>query len=142
MALERTNPLPVGRYWIDVNNSKTDEFNAFMASHKGSARVEVTEGDGSEEATEGNTSEKGGTTFYIFTVSKPFTWLSVNFGFPTIAGPNIKSKSDTIQSPDLPKNALDELDVTLTKIGGFAMLGLGILGLGLIAKVLTSNKKE
>jgi len=126
MTLERQNPLPVGRYWIDVQNAKAEEFNGFLASHKTTIHTEVTEGDGAE----------GGTTFYIFSVSKPVTWLPINFGFPTIAGPEIKSKSDTVQRPDLPKNALDDLDTTLTQLGMFAKLGLGILALGLIAKGL------
>ncbi len=131
MALERRNPVPVGRYWIDVQNSKTDEFNGFLASHSKSIHTDTTEGDSSEE---------GGTTFYIFKVLTPVTWLPVNFGFPTIAGPEVKSKSDTVQRPDLPKNPLDDLDDTLSKLGSVAKIGLGILGLGLLAKYLGSNK--
>lgn len=131
MALEKRNPLPIGRYWIDILNSKVEEFSGFLEGHKSTIHVEVTEGDSSEE---------GGTTFYLFNTSAPFTWLPVNFGYPTIAGPEIKSKADTTQRPDLPKNPLDNLADNLDKIEGFAKLGLGILALAFIANAIKSHK--
>ena len=129
MALERRNPLPVGRYWIDVAAGKALELDGFFKSH--AARVHVE-----------NTEESGEVTFYIFSVSEPVPWFAVNFGFPTVAGPNIHSKADAVQSPDLPPSTAETAEGLLKKAG--SLLELAAWGVGILIgiKILEAAKRK
>lgn len=89
MATERRNPLPAGRYWLDVANAKAPIFDGWLEAFKASARVE-------------NTEASPETQFYIFSTTAPLVWLGPVLGFPTIAPASIRSKADTVQRPDAP----------------------------------------
>jgi hypothetical protein len=112
-GLVRTSPLPVGRYWVDIPASKQADFDGYLS---GNQRITV-------ETTEGG--DEGG-TFYIFRVLQAVPWFAVNFGFPNTAGPEIKSRADTTQAPDLPLDGTDAIDAALHKAGGFAELAMGL----------------
>jgi hypothetical protein len=116
-ALERRNPLPTGRYWIDATSAKAPELEGYFQSNSARIHVETTEGAGETE----------GTIFYIFSVLAPVPWFATNFGFPTVAGPEIKSKSDTATVPDLPPDAAETGQRLLAKAGTVVeLVGLGI----------------
>jgi hypothetical protein len=119
-GLERRSPLPVGRYWVDIPASKTAEFAGYLAGND-RVRVEVTEGGGD------------GGTFFVFRVLAPVPWFAANFGFPNTAGPEIKSRADTVQAPDLPLDGTDAIDAALHS--GGALGGL-IMTAGLLAGVV------
>ncbi len=143
MALEKnTNPLPDGRYWVDVFDPHREAFNGWLADNKDSVRVENTESDESSNPAQ---------SFYLFSVKNhvqvpggtstifvPVNWDAKTFGFPTIAPPNVKSKADTVQKPDLPPDGLDGLGNALGSGGLMAGLesGLKIAGYGIGAWLL------
>lgn len=107
-ALVRTEPLPVGRYWIDVfvepfaNRSIWDVWlqNALMTD---SVHVEVTEH---------RPADSGGPArdFFIFRVKKPLGWMIAEYvGWPNTAPSGIKSSDDTVQKPPPEPGLLDTL---------------------------------
>lgn len=121
--IERRNPLPAGRYWLDVPAAKLEELQGFFAANASRVHVESTEQD-------------DGVTWMLFTVSEALPWFAVNFGYPTVAGANVHSKADVVQTPDLPpgpaetaQGLLDQAGNAVHLIGiGFAVLiGLKIL---------------
>lgn len=130
MAIERRNPLPKGKYWIDTFGDNRLKFADFLKSS--GVHVDATQSFDSEPPRD----------WFLFTVSNPIPFDAKAFGFPTIATPDVKSADDTIQKPDLPKNALDDLDKTLGQLGTVVKLGLGILALALVGKVLATHNKE
>lgn len=106
MSLERRNPLPAGRYWIDVVSTKAEEFTGYLVAMGDRVHVEGT--------------EAGEPLWFLFTVKAPVPWFPINFGYPTIAPPTIKSKADTVSRPDLPKDGVDQIDDALGGVGGAA----------------------
>lgn len=143
MTEMRQNPLPAGRYWVFVSKPHSAAFETWRAINKDSVHVEVT------EATE--------PAFFIFTVAEsvkvpggtstitiPVQWDANTFGFPSVAGPEVKSSSDVTQAPDLPKDPTDQLSDTLDGIGSLGKaLGVGVaavLGAYLIGKFLEGRK--
>lgn len=41
MALERSNPLPPGRYWVDVSPADKPAFDGWLAANRGALAVEI-----------------------------------------------------------------------------------------------------
>lgn len=128
MALERRNPLPPGRYWLDVFGSNRARFAQWVKTP--SVHVDSTQSFESDPPR----------NWYLFTVNAPTEIDNKVFGYPTIAGVNVKSSDDTASKPDLPKDPIDNLSDNLGKIGSFATLGLGIVALGLLAALIASRK--
>lgn len=97
MTVETRNPLPAGRYWIDVSKEPTSlgTFLGFLDAGKSFVHVEVTEDDPDF-------------SWYLFATTKDLVWPS-NIGYPTIAEKNVKSRADTIQRPDPEKDVLDQI---------------------------------
>lgn len=96
MAQEKRNPLPVGRYSLDVADfppGHIDEWNAFVAANTAKLTVEET-----EEFAEDNGVPRR--VFTIFHTSAPVFFPVTNFGPPTIAPKNVKSEADTETVPD------------------------------------------
>lgn len=94
-ALQRTNPLPAGRYAIDVAGSaKQEQFNAWSAANKNALRVESTSSveldddaatDASSWLPSWLTPTKTTTlTRYVFLVTSPVSWDAATFGYPDI----------------------------------------------------------
>ena len=104
MALQRTNPLPVGRYWIDIfGEEKNLEFRSWLARNSASLTVEK---DEYHIATDGYPMH----TWYRFAVTAPVAWEGP--GFPDIipegeSGPN--TTSETAQTPHVPSTG-EEID--------------------------------
>lgn len=146
MTVERRNPLPGGRYWIDIFDSKRSAFETWAAVNKDSVHVEVTESHDTNPPRD----------FYIFTVAErvavpggtgtiavPVQWDAATFGFPTIAGPEIKSSADTVSRPDLPKDATDQISDGLDSIGslGKSVVVAGIfVGVAILLAKLADKK--
>lgn len=104
MADEQTTILPKGRYWIDVSKDpkQLGTFEGFLSAFKDSIHVDSTE-------------EDDDFAWYLFTTAKDLVWPE-GIGRPTIAGPNIHSRSDTVQRGDPEKDFTDTLPTT-TDIG-------------------------
>ena len=148
MTVERRNPLPAGRYWVDIFEPQRVAFETWRAVNKDSVKVEVTETHGSNPPREFfifNVVERvavpGGTT----TIEIPVQWDSVTFGFPSVAGRDIKSSADTVTRPDLPKDATDQISDALDSIGSFgkavAIGGLAVGAAFLIGKLVEGRRK-
>jgi|GEM_PF-4909660 len=86
--VERHNPLPAGKYWVDVFAKDSDAFGAWLSSNKPTVAVRTTEHYDSDPPRD----------WYLFEVSAPTPWNGP--GFPTVAGQNVTSSSDTGQRPD------------------------------------------
>lgn len=86
-AIERRNPLPAGRYWVDVFDPDIAAWTAWRTRNGQNVKVEETEhfeGDPSRD-------------FIIFKVLAPVPWEGP--GLPTIAEPSVQTSSDTGQRP-------------------------------------------
>lgn len=117
MAIERRNPLPAGKYWVDVFDPHTSPFLAWLSKNQANLTVNTTEriqGD-----PEGN--------WILFTVRSPILWEGP--GYPTIAGPNVVSKADTSERP--PPEKEPSLDDVIDKVG-FNSAKLVLIGLGAV----------
>jgi hypothetical protein len=87
-AQETQNPLPAGRYWVDVFAPDADAFGAWLSSNKATVKVRTTEHFDSDPVRD----------WYLFDVSVPTPWHGP--GFPEIATADVTSSSDTVQRPD------------------------------------------
>lgn len=133
--LERHNPLPAGRYWVDVFAPDASAFIAWLRANKNAVHVTTTE----------SFPENGGgpaRDWYLFDVTTPVPWSGP--GFPTVAGPEIKTAEDTAQRPDPEKDPTDKLDdwikndmsavLSTIKVAviGAAVVGTIVLGVSLL----------
>lgn len=121
MALVRTQPLPAGRYWIDVRGAQLDAWMAWIAANPGTVTVEhaqpveVQPFDGPAI----------GITFFIFSTSRPLQFDQKTFGFPSSAGPDVHNAADTAQRPPVPTIKSEILDPLLDKVQEAAGSTLG-----------------
>lgn len=127
MALERSNPLPEGRYWYDAIGSRRELFEQWDDTSPKDAVKVITTIDHADETPP--------RTWYLFEVTEPTMWPQAALGFPNIAGPEIEHEDDTIQAPDLPPDPVDILtDVAESTTKGLGMLLLLIAGFYVFGK--------
>lgn len=127
MAIERKNPLPAGRYWIDVIDyppGHMNEFTAWALANDQKIAIEST-----EERTELDPHQ----LFVIFRVLEPVFFPQKNFGFPNIAGEQVHTSDDTAQKPDVPEPSFEGPAGQLVTFGGLA---LGAAALLFLAKLI------
>lgn len=128
MALERRNPLPVGRYWIDVFDRPPGHLNDFSAWATANAqKIEL-------EVTEEKIEESPARLFVIFRVQSPVFFPSSNFGFPTIATPDIRTSDDTVAKPVVKEPTTESVVEGLVSVGKFAAVAAGLLLLSRLLK--------
>lgn len=126
MAQERRQPLPVGRYWLDVRPGFLDTFRAWAASNPTRIALERSEAH-------------GGVTFFLFNVLKPTRFDQRSFGFPTIAPLSVQHAADTATRPAEPK-PLDVLNDLLNQVHLPSLDGLGAMILLAGAYLLMKDK--
>lgn len=135
-AIQRqVNPLPEGRYWIDIfGAAKRTAFLEWRAKHKDSVRVRGTE-------------ENAGPplhAWFLFVVDHPVPFPP-GLGYPTIADASVKSKDDTVQRPD-PEPHWSTLDPFkgAAEVASNRLLTLALwLGLGYFAiQALTKSEPD
>jgi hypothetical protein len=112
MAQVRTQPLPPGRYWLDVQSAQLDPFRSWVASNPGAVTIEHSEAAPS-------------LTFFIFRTSKPMRFDQRSFGFPSVAGPEINTANDTVQRPPVPTVKSEVIDPLVDAVQSGAASGLG-----------------
>ena len=117
MALERRNPVPAGRYWVDVfdqtsthpatkgQNTQT-AFRDWLRRNAATVKIDSTQSFDTKPARD----------FYIFRVTAPTLWEGP--GFPEVAPAAVQSSADTVQRPDPEKDPLDQLGDALDDVGG------------------------
>lgn len=113
-ALERSNPLPVGIYSLDVPNAKFPEFRRWQ---QGRSAVKVLK-----------TNDDGEFTWLLFSVSAPTLWAS-GLGFPNKA----KLSDEKPQAFEPTKDPLDQIADALPSPAAFAIPSylLTTVGVGL-----------
>lgn len=116
MAQVRTQPLPAGRYWLDVPITQLDPWMLWVRSNPQTVSIEHSEVAGSPAA---------GLTFFIFRTSKPMRFDQRSFGFPSLAGPEIQTANDTVQRPPTPTAKSEVLDPLLEQVQAAAGSNLG-----------------
>lgn len=90
MAVERRNPLPMGRYWVDIPAAKVDDFNKWLGIMSRGIFVAQTKETGAFGSS---------VTSYLFDVRDPLIyWEQGKYGFPTI-GTGITDLDQTGQVP-------------------------------------------
>lgn len=131
MTVETRNPLPAGRYWIDVSKEPVPfgTWQGFLSAFPEFVHVDATEED---EAF----------AFSIFTTSKALIWPE-GIGYPTIAGPGIKSRADTVQRPDPELDTLDQIPTVkdlVSGVGDTVKLVAVVVGIIIAVKVLSGGR--
>lgn len=126
-AIERKNPLPPGKYWVDVFEPQEIAFQDWLRRNK--ANVAVTSTESFDP-----TGDYAARVWRLFEVNAPVTWEGP--GFPTIAGANVKSSADTSDRPAPEKDPLDKLSDYGTNVEKTAKTILWVAG-GVAAIVVT-----
>lgn len=120
MAMMRDNPLPIGKYWVDVFEKDSGAFRAWLANNQSGITVEKTE----------NFLPRGdypGRTWYLFQVTSPTPWLGP--GFPTIADDGVHTSPDTVDRPPPPPSVSEQIEGAAEGVKTVAVVGgLGLLG--------------
>lgn len=138
MAVERRNPLPVGRYWIDVIDTRARpglrlRFAEWLGGNRSSVRVVRREQFG-------GLLTGAPRDWYLFEVMSPVTWpATAGFGYPSIArsetaptAPEVRQASDTAQMPP-PEPSMGQRLTDL--MSGASTLGVIALGIYLLAQM-------
>lgn len=103
MALERRQPLPPGRYWINVIGKPHELlFQGWALAFRDHVRFEkdeLTPEIGPPVPMPGAPIVRPQVHWYLFTTDTPLVWLGPSLGFPNIAGPEVQKMDDTIQAP-------------------------------------------
>ena len=148
-AIERRNPLPVGRYWQDIFSKQEPAWLEWFSTNtqSGSVKVEKAERFFADPLRDGSwlpeslKPESAGTiadrTWFLFQVLKPVDWPAVKLGFPTIADQTVHSSADTADNPPGPSPS-QEVGQVLTDYVVKPAAGLLVLYLG--AKLLLSRR--
>jgi hypothetical protein len=126
---ERTNPLPVGRYWIDVFGDNRAKMSTWLSAN----RLTVQAVD-----TESFAENPGGPArdFYIFKVTAPTAFDMKTFGFPDIAGATVNSSADTVQEPPPEPSGTDQLQSVADTVSKVAFWGVIIVGGVLVLRTM------
>lgn len=120
--LERRQPLPPGRYWVDVFGDKRAQFSFWLETSPG-VMILATESFPANGGPERD--------WYLFKTTMPVAWDALNFGYPTIADETITSSDDTVQKPEAEPVLGGFFDMVFSPPG--IIIGAGLLGLGLLA---------
>lgn len=120
--LQRQNPLPPGRYWIDVFEKDAAAFRAWLERSPG-VRVQTTQ----------HFDESPARDWYLFDVTAPTSWEGP--GLPTIATADVKSSEDTVQRPPPPPSVADQMlgAWTSSLSTGKTLAGVALLVVAVVA---------
>lgn len=132
MAVERRNPLPVGRYWIDVIDTRARpglrlRFAEWLGANRGNVRVVRREQFG-------GLLTGAPRDWYLFEVTTPATWPSTaGFGFPSIArsdtapsAPEVTTAADTAKLPPPERSMGQRLSDLMSGASTLGVIALGI----------------
>lgn len=114
MAIERRNPVPPGKYWVDVFEPHIADFRTWLSSNSESVSVDKTENylaDGDNPAH----------NWYLFTVHTDIKWEGP--GLPTIADENVHASTDTSEKPPPEPSGLETIEAGIEKAGNFLIIG-------------------
>ncbi len=150
--LVHDDPLPVGRYWIDIFEKGLPAWVQWSAAHVQSLNIEKTQffAGGTEWTIQSNpywipglpmyipgTATVPDRTFIIFRVNAPVPWgIATDVGWPNTAPASIQSSQDTSTAQDVidQANKDDEDKWKWVKYGAIGLIG--VVGLYSIAKLV------
>jgi hypothetical protein len=139
--IEHRNPLPAGRYWVDVTATTEvrgtdpdvnaslpprDQMSQWFSVHKSTLRPVSTVDHADAEPPR---------AWYLFDVLAPTPWVGI--GLPSAAG-NVKSEADTTNRPDPSPDLLDAIASPLSGLAssaGRALAG-GVIVLAAVATLV------
>lgn len=146
--LEKREPLPPGRYWIDIFEDGTTDWVGWSGGNLATVHIEKTEFyKGTSKVFEvlgwiypwvpGNTESIPDRAFIIFNVLSPTTWgIADKVGWPNTAPQSIQTSADTSTAQDV----LDDLhkeDEDKWRWAKYTAYGLvGVVGLYALAKLV------
>lgn len=129
MAIERSNPIPVGRYWVDATSPvAVQQFANWAQAHAASVKIEKVDDEDSPISVWSTRK----TAFCIFRVTSPtLRWgiLTGGLGLPNIAGSKVQRRTDIEPPPAEPKTPLDDMADSISNALSSAatLLFLGLL---------------
>jgi hypothetical protein len=121
MAMERRNPLPAGRYWIQLPPKDAPSFDAWRAANKGKVHSRAT-----------STTAADGWTWYLFDTTAPLMWDAAAWGFPTVADASVRSETDVLSLPDPQPGWVDSLDSAIEGVGRSTLITVGVIAVAAI----------
>lgn len=129
MAVEKRNPLPPGRYWVDVFDRDRAAFREWLDSYSGVVVVLSTE---SYDANAGGPARD----WYLFHVHGHVAWNGP--GYPTIADAQVTSSRDTQQGNEPTPDAVEQLRGALKSARNTSenLFLAAVIGLGVTLYVL------
>jgi len=109
MAMQRKNPVPPGKYWVDQFEQRILEFDMWLRRNDDKVKVIKRE----EFARLWNGRQR---VWYLFQVQQPVKWEK-GWGFPTIAqsaenptAPVVEKPDDTVTKPPPPLGPIEQLE--------------------------------
>lgn len=133
-AVVRTNPLPAGRYWLDVftpsPSGHADSevvFDRWLVENFGRVVVRTTE-------TFAGPPLRNWYLFEVLAGATPTPFPFTALGFPTKAGANVTSSGDTVQRPPPEAGASSAVEALLEALRSNATLVLIAAGAVLLAR--------
>lgn len=128
MAIERKNPLPVGKYWVDVFDPHINDFKDWLDKNKDSVIIDKQE----YYIARDNYPQRN---WYLFHNTAPVDWQGP--GFPTIAEQETHTSEDTAQKPPPEPSGVEVIEDAFSKAGNILTLaGLAVGGI-LLYKVFS-----
>src|SRR3954469_12126597 len=109
MALQRANPLPPGKYWVDVPSDQVVQYDGWSLANSATGALHV----------DATSQYNDGWGWRLFTVKAPVAWNGP--GFPTIADASVKTPQDVHQAPVIETPSVLE---TIGKLGTNVAWGL------------------
>lgn len=124
MTIERRNPLPKGRYWVDVPLGKSEAFDRWLQQNATAVAIESRE-------TLPTSNISMSVVHYIFACSQPVTWpTDRGFGLPSNATDAVQTHEDTVTRPPKPPSVTEQLESAFADVKTIALVAfLGYLWL-------------
>lgn len=125
--LERANPLPPGRYWIDVFGDDIPKFDQWLDGNRalGLVAVESSEHFQAQMWYPPFQDERPARNWILFKVLGHVPWNGVEFGYPTIADAGVQYSSDTADRPEPEFGASRVVErIILVSLGAASALGV------------------
>ena len=133
MPIERRNPLPKGRYWVDIIDRKGEVLAFEFWLIKNAAKLKLLKRE--DKGTTTFSTDYSGIrySFFLFDVLEPVEWpRNKGWGFPSIAqsefqptAPKIEKSEDTGVRPKVP-GPLESLTEALSDAKTFTLIALAI----------------
>jgi hypothetical protein len=132
VAIERRNPVPKGRYWVDIIDTRTNPaarlyFSSWLLRNSKKVKVVKVENYGALYS-------GANRDWYLFDVLDPVTWeTGKGFGLPTIVqspenpnAPVVTKPEDTATKPPPPAGPLEQLETMFEDAKTVVLIGLAL----------------